>query len=104
MKAPLFRDPVYDGAWERVGIILDQPGTREDDGAIGLHADVVVQGEQAFIFYFTHPGRNEAPSLEGMEGRYESRRSSIQAARLDVVDGVLVCDRNEPFELELLPE
>jgi hypothetical protein len=95
----VFRSSDLD-TWERVGLILDQPGTREDDGTIGLHADVVVQGEQAFIFYFTHPGRNQ----EGQEEGYESRRSSIQTARLDVVDGLLVCDRDEPFEIELLPE
>ncbi|WJH34778.1 glycosyl hydrolase [Paenibacillus sp. CC-CFT747] len=43
--------------WERSGLILDKPGIREDDGTIGLHADVVGQGEEAFIFYFTHPDR-----------------------------------------------
>ncbi|WP_208403605.1 hypothetical protein [Paenibacillus sp. BK720] len=32
--------------WERNDIILDQPGKRSDDGTIGLHADVVVQGEE----------------------------------------------------------
>ncbi|MBW4080018.1 glycosyl hydrolase [Paenibacillus sp. S150] len=90
--------------WVRTGLILDQPGTREDDGTIGLHADVVVQGEQAIIFYFTHPGRDETVNQEDLEGRYESRRSSIQAARLDVVEGMLVCDRDELFEMELLPE
>ncbi|CAM3231370.1 glycosyl hydrolase [Paenibacillus lupini] len=98
----VFRSDNLD-TWERNGLILDQPGTREDDGTIGLHADVVVQGAQAFIFYFTHPGRKEELKQEGMEGRYESRRSSIQAARLDVVDGVLVCNRDESFEIELLP-
>ncbi|MNH43867.1 hypothetical protein D3C79_1058770 [compost metagenome] len=63
-----------------------------------------MQGEVAYIFYFTHPGRDETGNTVGLEGSYESRRSSIQAARLDGVDGVLVCDRNELFEIELLPE
>ena len=85
-------------------LILDQPGSREDDGGIGLHADVVVQGDEAYIFYFTHPGRNGALNQEGQEQRYESRRSSIQAAKLEVENGVLVCRRDEPFELKLLPE
>ncbi|MCM3626083.1 hypothetical protein M3194_01720 [Paenibacillus glycanilyticus] len=43
---------------ERNGMILDTPGVRQDDGWIGHHADVVVSGEEAFVFYFTHPGRN----------------------------------------------
>ncbi|CAM4464032.1 glycosyl hydrolase [Paenibacillus typhae] len=90
--------------WERNGLILDQPGSREDDGTIGLHADVVVQGDEAYIFYFTHPGRDGSESEDTPEGRYQSRRSSVQAARLDVIDGVLVCDRNEAFELRLLPD
>lgn len=90
--------------WERNGLILDQPGSREDDGGIGLHADVVVQGDEAYIFYFTHPGRNGALNQEGQEQRYESRRSSIQAAKLAVENGVLVCRRDEPFELKLGPE
>lgn len=84
--------------WERNGIILDQPGKREDDGTIGLHADVVVQGDEGYIFYFTHPGRvdghNEASG-------YELRRSSIQVAKLEVVDGVLICDRDKEFEIHL---
>lgn len=87
--------------WERNGLILDQPGTREDDGTIGLHADVVVQGEQAYIFYFTHPERTNGNEESSS---YGTRRSSIQAAELEVVDGVLVCDRNKPFDLKLLPE
>lgn len=89
--------------WERNGLILDQPGTREDDGTIGLHADVVVQGDEAVIFYFTHPERRGALNQEGQEENYRYRRSSIQAARLEVVDGVLTCDRNEPFQLALRP-
>jgi len=88
--------------WERNGMILDQPGKREDDGTIGLHADVVVQGDQAYIFYFTHPGRTK--KMEGKPDSFETRRSSIQVARLDVVGGMLVCDRDEEFELDLQPE
>jgi len=88
--------------WERNGMILDQGGKRQDDGTIGLHADVVVQGDQAYIFYFTHPGRTG--EMEGKPECFETRRSSIQVARLDVVDGVLVCDRDEEFELDLQAE
>ncbi|MGO4542216.1 glycosyl hydrolase [Paenibacillus sp. 2TAB19] len=99
----VFRSDDLD-TWERNGLILDQPGAREDDGGIGFHADVVVQGDNAYIFYFTHPGRNGALNNEGQERQYESRRSSVQAAKLDVVDGKLICNRDEPFEMNLLPE
>jgi len=87
--------------WERNTMILDKPGDRPDDGAIGHHADVVVQGEEAYVFYFTHPGRAE--SSGGSHSGFEHRRSSIQVARLDVVDGVLVCDRNADFDMDLRP-
>jgi|SRR5690606_24778739 len=88
--------------WQRNGMILDHPGKREEDGTIGLHADVVVQGDQAYVFYFTHPGRTK--EMEGKPECFETRRSSIQVARLDVVDGVIVCEWDEEFELELQPE
>ncbi len=86
--------------WELQGQILDKPGLREEDGTIANHADVVVQGNEAYIFYFTHPGR-----VNGVDdGSYQCRRTSIQVARLDVLDGFLTCDRNESFELKLSPD
>jgi hypothetical protein len=85
--------------WERNGSILAASGTREDDAGFGLHADVVVQDGQAAIFYFTHPGRKEGK----VENNYEARRSSLQAARLTVQDGVLVCNRNEESDWRLKP-
>jgi hypothetical protein len=90
--------------WERNGLILDKPGIREDDRVIGLHADVVVQGDEAFIFYFTHPERREADGHNEPERTYRERRTSIQVAKLDVRDGVLDCDRDDPFELRLKDE
>ncbi|MBW4080339.1 glycosyl hydrolase [Paenibacillus sp. S150] len=87
-------------SWERNGRILDAPGSRAEDGTIGLHADVVVQEDKAYIFYFTHPERTGSREQEASAG---SRRSSIQAARLDVADGRLICRRDEAFELKLIP-
>lgn len=43
-------------SWELRGLILDKPGRRPDDGAIGLHADVVVQGGTAYVFCFPTRG------------------------------------------------
>jgi hypothetical protein len=84
--------------WVRNGLILDEPGQREDDQTIGLHADVIVQGEDAFIFYFTHPERVKGQ----IERTYKERRSSIQVAKLEVKNGQLVCDRNRPLQLNLI--
>ncbi|WP_231597421.1 hypothetical protein [Bacillus sp. SA1-12] len=83
--------------WVLNNTILNKPGIRKDDGTIGLHADVHVQGDNAYIFYFTHPERTESLN----ETSYESKRTSIQAAKLDFVNGKLICDRNASFELSL---
>ncbi len=78
--------------------ILDRPGKYADDRVIGQHPDVVVNGDRAFIFYFTHPGRTE--KNKGVDN-YETRRSSIQVAELKYRDGQIVCDRNAPTYVEL---
>lgn len=78
--------------------ILEIGGTREDDGVIANHADVAVCGEKAYIFYFTHPDRRK----DLKNGN--DRRSSIQAAELEVINGGLVCDRNKEFKIQLTKE
>ncbi len=86
--------------WLPAGRILDAASaansSREDDHGPGLHADVVVDRERAFIIYFTHPGA-KAPTTE----LYPARRSSVLAAELDVIVGELVCDRGRDVTLEL---
>ena len=50
----------------------------------GQHADVVVSGDRAWLFYFTHPG----PQAERKQSdTYETRRSSIQVVELQERDG-----------------
>lgn len=81
------------------GTILGKPGSRRDDGAFGRHADVIVQGERAFILYFTHPGgddhHDKATSL---------KRTSVQVAELKLENGRITCDRNQPLDYEWKPE
>jgi hypothetical protein len=85
--------------WTRQpGYLLATPGSGADDGAIGNHADVLVNGSRAYIFYFTHPGRFAGAS--GLDG-YEQRRSSIQVAELRVEGDQLVCDRDQPTEINM---
>jgi hypothetical protein len=80
--------------------ILKEPGSGEDDGVIGQHSDVVVSGDRAYIFYFTHPGR----TLEN-RGRDDwlTRRSSIQVAELQYREGHITCNRDAPVYLHLEP-
>ena len=78
--------------WQRQGLILDLPGADALDKQIGRHADVVPQGDWAAIVYHTHPHWS-APHTAQAFGQSE-RRSTIHYARLTVVDGRLVCDRD----------
>jgi hypothetical protein len=85
--------------------ILREPGKRRDDTAKGGHADILVQGADAWIFYFVHPGRGPgmqaAPPAPGVEP-VATRRSSIQVAKLELEGGEIRCRRDEaaPFELK----
>jgi hypothetical protein len=71
------------------------------------HADLLVQGDEAYIFYFTHPQRIPgvpvpASPAQGIEP-YATRRTSIQVARLDTTGERLICDRNAVFPFHLKP-
>ncbi len=87
--------------WRRQGDnLLGEPGLGADDQVKGGHPDVVVSGDRAFLFYFTHPGRRgENANKDG----YEQRRSSIQVVELQLKDGWLTCDRDKPTYIRLLP-
>jgi hypothetical protein len=80
--------------------IVETPGHGPDDEVNGLHADVVVSDDRAYLFYFTHPGRKGADSEK--DG-YDQRRSSIQVVELHIVDGQIVAHRDEPTYIALLP-
>lgn len=87
------------------GYILDQPSIRKDDYPSGSHGDVVVIGDKAYIFYFTHPGRkSHTEDYHDTNDNipYELRRSSIQVAQLEVINGrLIVSDRDKPFYIYL---
>lgn len=96
-------------AWIRQpGHLLATPGMRRDDGAYGRHPDVVVQNEQAYIFYFTHP--EEMTSIDGQTEHgspdsppYRARRTSLQVVQCALDQTQLTCSR-ERVELHLLAE
>ncbi|MBK1878343.1 family 43 glycosylhydrolase [Pelagicoccus mobilis] len=80
--------------------LLQTPGNGEDDRVTGGHPDVLVQGDKAYLFYFTHPGRSKPEQ----ENEYELRRSSIQVVELQYSDGELFVDRNQPTLMKLDPQ
>ncbi|MEO7309705.1 MAG: family 43 glycosylhydrolase [Chitinophagaceae bacterium] len=81
--------------------ILENPGKGLDDQAIGGHCDVIINGDRAFVYYFTHPGRNKInpPSKDPAA----MRRSVIQLTELKYNNGELTCDRDEPVFIHLKP-
>jgi hypothetical protein len=79
--------------------LLAQPGTGDDDQVKGGHPDVVVDGNRAYLFYFTHPGRRAGAP----KGSTEQRRSSIQVVELHLKEGRLTCDRNQPTRITMPP-
>lgn len=91
--------------WEKQGLILDQPGKRRDDKPQGAHGDVVVLGDKAYVFYFTHPDRPKHTSHPFDRERhmidFKYRRSSIQVAPLYIKDGTLVAPRDEKFDFNM---
>lgn len=88
--------------WTKQGKILNEINSKRfDDHPTGAHGDVVVAGDKAYIFYFTHPGRKEhtiATMNENGIYPFNERRSSIQVAELVFNNGTLVAKRDEPFD------
>lgn len=83
--------------WTRCPNLLDASGTRPMDRGLGHHADVVVRGDRAFLFYFCHPYACELPADGNRREDFTDQQRNVavvQAAELFVRDGVLVCDRN----------
>ena len=86
--------------WTRkVKNLLEEPGKGPADTAKGGHPDVVVSGDRAFLFYFVHPGREDADPNDP----YAGRRSVIQVVELEYKDGEITCDRDKPTYILLQP-
>ncbi len=78
--------------------LLAVPGKGIDDQVIGQHPDVVINGDRAYLFYFTHPGRTPDNARKDTS---EQRRSSLQVVELKLKDGWLNADRDETTYIKL---
>lgn len=87
--------------WEKQGLVLDTPSARKDDQPSGAHADVLIFEDQAYIFYFTHPGRKSHLETDPSKSFYENHRTAIQVAPLEFQDGTLKANRDQPFDFWL---
>jgi hypothetical protein len=79
--------------------ILENPGTGKDDQAIGGHCDVVVNDGKAYVYYFTHPGRNKINPAA--KGSFDDKRSVIQIAQLEYNNDTVTCVRDKPVIVKL---
>src|SRR5262249_36989657 len=77
--------------------ILKEPGTKPTDNAKGQHADVIVNGDHAFIYYFVH----QANAPEAKTDPYWGQRTVIQVAELKYADGKLTVDREATVDTPL---
>ena len=82
---------------EQKGYILGEPGHKATDRAKGQHADVVVDGDRAFIYYFVHQ-ENEPEAAT--DARWH-QRTVIQVAELVFKDGRLEVDRDRDVAFRL---
>ena len=76
---------------EQPGYILGKPGRKATDRHKGQHADVVVDGDRAFIYYFVH----QANEAEAATDPRWNQRTAIQVAELVVKDGRLGVERDK---------
>ncbi|MGQ8338931.1 hypothetical protein ACUNWD_20400 [Sunxiuqinia sp. A32] len=88
--------------WIFQGTILKEGGTRNLDTSMARHCSVIVNNDRAFIFYHVEPWRRY--DLEKKKGKDRlpifkqpamNRRSVLQMAELELLNGQLVCDRNK---------
>ena len=83
--------------WTRCENLLAQSGTRPMDVGLGHHADAVVRGDRAFLFYFCHPFANELAGSEAqLRTEQDRNKAVVQVCELKVENGMLTCDRNAP--------
>jgi hypothetical protein len=67
------------------------------DRTEGHHCDVIVNGDRAFIYYFTHQkGADPDPKLP-----HSADRTVLQVAELQSVNGTLTADRDKPAYVDL---
>ncbi len=88
-------------SWDRQGLFGDVPGADPDDRRYVRHADVLVRGDRAAIYYFTHPRWDERSQSEGPKSPAE-RATAIHHGLLHVAAGRLVFERDIAADAPLL--
>lgn len=77
--------------------ILQEPGTLPTDKSEGHHCDVIVHGNRAFIYYFTHQmGLDTDSSMS-----HSKAHTVLQVAELQEQNGDIVVDRDKKIQVDL---
>lgn len=76
--------------------LVGPPVVARDSTDVGRHADVVVNQDRAYLFYFSHPQQT------GADVRARAR-SALHVAELQEAGGELHCDRDAEVQLDLRP-
>ena len=78
--------------------LLAIPGTIPTDRSKGHHADIIVRGDRAFLYYFVQltGADGDKPVVQGSD-----RRSAIQVVELTEKNGTLTADRDRPVSVVL---
>ncbi len=88
--------------WEQQpgeSLMPDGTGTGIDDIPNGLHGEILISGDRAYLYYFTHPGR---VGEDKKKDEYEQRRTSIQVVELKLdKESWIKADRNSPTYVQL---
>lgn len=105
---PLYADP-HDGlavsrssdaiTWEQKSRILKEHGTGPRDATLARHPSVAVLDNRAFIFYHVEPDR-PYPTPPAEKRTIKQKLSFLQIAELKIQNGELVCDRDQPVQIE----
>ena len=82
--------------WIRQDNILETSEIRQMYQGLGHHADVLVRGERAYIFYFCHPYSGDDGNSAWREKHTDAQHAKavVQVAELKLKNGILTCDRN----------
>ena len=88
--------------WDFQKVILKEGSKREMDNSMARHASVAVIKDRAFIFYHVEPWRNYEKGNPIYKQPLKNRRSVLQMAELEIIDGELICNRNKAVEIPVL--
>ncbi len=86
--------------WTQQQRILRKAGAGPADGTLARHPSVAVFADRAFIFYHTEPNR-PYPSPPAEQRTSQQKLSFLQMAELKVINGTLVCERDQAVQLRL---